>query len=88
MARPRYWPFSRVVAERVVRLASLVMAVFMFLPLPFANSLPAVSVITLALGLSERDGLWLFGGAVVSLASTAILLAFFAAGTFAMLSFF
>ncbi len=88
MARPRYWPFSRVVAERIVGLTSLVMAIFMFLPIPFANSLPAVSVITLALGLGEHDGLWLAGGVVASLVSTAIVFAIFAAGTFAMLSFF
>jgi hypothetical protein len=88
MARPRYWPLSRVVAERIVGLASLVMAVFMFLPIPFANSLPAVSVIALALGLGEHDGLWLAGGVVASLVSTAIVAAIFTAGTFAMLSIF
>jgi len=88
MVRPRYWPFSRVLAERIVGLISLVMAIFMFLPIPFANSLPAVSVITLALGLGEQDGLWLAGGVVLSLVSTAIVFAIFAAGTLAMLSFF
>lgn len=88
MARPRYWPFSRLVAERIVGLTSLVMAIFMFLPIPFANSLPAVSVITLALGLGEHDGLWLAGGVMFSLASTALVFAIFAAGTFAVLSFF
>ncbi|MEY8098630.1 exopolysaccharide biosynthesis protein [Falsihalocynthiibacter sp. S25ZX9] len=88
MARPRYWPFSRVVAERVVGLTSLVMAIFMFLPIPFANALPAVSVITLALGLGEHDGVWLAGGVVASLVSTVIVFAIFSAGTFAMLSFF
>tara|TARA_R110002072_G_scaffold98398_2_gene216434 strand:- start:3858 stop:4487 length:630 start_codon:yes stop_codon:yes gene_type:complete len=88
MARPRYWPFSRVVAERIVGLTSLLMAIFMFLPIPFANSLPAASVIILALGLGEHDGLWLLGGLATSLISTAIVFAIFAAGTFAMLSFF
>lgn len=88
LARPRYWPFSRVLAERIVGLASLLMAIFMFLPIPFANSLPAVSVIMLALGLGEHDGLWIAGGVVISLVSTAIVFVIFAAGTFAMLSFF
>lgn len=88
MARPRYWPFSRVVAERIVGLISMVMAVFMFLPIPFANSLPAISVIMLALSLGEHDGVWLAGGVVLSLASTALVFAIFATGTFAMLSFF
>jgi hypothetical protein len=88
MVRPRYWPFSRAVAERVVGIISLVMAIFMFLPIPFANSVPALSVITLALGLGQHDGLWLAGGGVLSLVSAAIVFAIFAAGTFAMLSFF
>jgi hypothetical protein len=88
MARPRYWPLSRLSAERIVGFASLVMAVFMFLPIPFSNSLPAVSVIMLALSLSECDGLWLAGGVITSLISTAIVVVIFAAGAFAMLSFF
>lgn len=87
MARPRYWPFSRVLAERIVGLTSLVMAIFMFLPIPFANTLPAVSVITLALGLGEHDGLWLAGGVVAGLVSIAIVVAIFAAGTFVIFSF-
>jgi hypothetical protein len=88
LARPRYWPFSHGISERIVGAISLVMAIFMFLPIPFANSLPAMSVIALALGLGERDGLWLGGGFVLSVISTAVVFAIFAAGTFAMLSFF
>jgi len=64
------------------------MAIFMFLPIPFANTLPALSVIMLALSLGERDGLWLIGGFIVSLVSFTVVAAIFAAGAFAMLSFF
>jgi hypothetical protein len=88
LAHPRFWPLSRRAAELTVGLACLVMAIFMFLPIPFANTLPALSVIMLALSLGERDGLWLLGGFVVSLASFAVVAAIFAAGAFAMLSFF
>lgn len=87
MARPRYWPFSRASGERLIGAASLLMAIFLFLPIPFANSLPAISVIMLALGLGERDGLWLAGGIITSLTSTALVFAIFAAGTFAISSF-
>lgn len=88
LAHPRFWPLSRRAAELTVGLACLMMAIFMFLPIPFANTLPALSVIMLALSLGERDGLWLFGGFVVSLASFAVVGAIFAAGAFAMVSFF
>jgi hypothetical protein len=88
LARPRYWALSRKAADLTVGIACLVMAIVMFLPIPFANTLPALSVIMLALSLGERDGLWLLGGFIVSLASFAVVIAIFAAGTFAMLSFF
>ena len=88
MARPRYWPFSRASGERIIGAASLLMAIFLFLPIPFANSLPAISVVMLALSLGERDGLWLTGGILASVVSTALVATIFIAGTFAMLSFF
>ncbi len=88
LARPRYWILSRKTADRPVGIASLAMAVFMLLPIRYANTLPALSVIMLALRLSERDGLWLIEGLVVSLASLAVVAAIFAAGAFTMLSFF
>jgi len=88
LARPRYWALSRKAADQAVGIACLVMAVFMFLPIPFANTLPALSVIMLALSLGERDGLWLAGGFIVSIASFAVVAAIFAAGAFTMLSIF
>lgn len=88
LARPRYWPLSPRAAELTVGMACLVMAIFMFLPIPFANTLPALSVIMLALSLGERDGLWLFGGFIVSLVSFAVVAAIFSAGAFAMMSLF
>ena len=60
----------------------------MFRPIPFANTLPALSVIMLAISLGERDGLWLLARFIVSLASFAVVAAIFAADAFAMISFF
>jgi len=88
LARPRYWILPPKAAERVIGIATLVMSVFMFLPIPFGNTLPALSVIMLALSLSARDGLWLFAGFVVSFASFAVVAAVFAAGAFALFSIF
>ncbi|KIN73502.1 Exopolysaccharide synthesis, ExoD [Sulfitobacter guttiformis KCTC 32187] len=88
LARPRYWMLPPKAADLTIGIAALVMSVFMFLPIPFGNTLPALSVILLALSLSERDGLWLLAGFATSLASFAVVAAVFAAGAFAMLSFF
>lgn len=71
LARPRWWPTSYPFAERAIGLAALILAVFLFLPIPFANGLPALSIVMLALGLSERDGYWFAAGILSALVSTA-----------------
>ena len=87
LARPRYWVLSQKAAERTVGVGCLIMSVFVLLPIPFANALPALSVIMLAFSLGERDGLWLLGGGLIGLVSIALVFAIFAAGAFTVLSF-
>ena len=69
LARPRYWPMPRVVAERCVGLAVLLMAFVLVFPIPFGNWTPAVAAILVSLGLCKRDGLWLGCGAPVAAGS-------------------
>ncbi len=88
LARPRFWILSPKAADLIIGSASLVMSIFMFLPIPFGNTLPALSVIMLALSLSERDGLWLLAGFLVSFASFVVVAVVFTAGAFAMVSIF
>lgn len=72
LARPRWWPASYRLAEQAIGVATLILGIFLFLPIPFANGLPALSIIFLALGLSERDGWWLAAGMLLALVSTAV----------------
>jgi hypothetical protein len=60
-------------AERVIGLVALGLAVILFLPIPFANILPAASIALLALGLAERDGLAVLLGYLVAAASLTVL---------------
>lgn len=85
LARPRWWPASFVWAERLVGVATLILAIFLFLPIPFANGLPALSIIMLALGLSERDGFWFAGGLALTLISIAIVTGLVFLGGYAVL---
>ena len=87
LAKPRWWPTSYNLAERVIGAATLILAVFLFLPIPFANGLPALSIIMLALGLSERDGYWLAGGVFLTLFSTVFVAGMISVGAFAALEF-
>ena len=85
LARPRWWPTSYLLAERLIGAATLILAVFLFLPIPFANGLPALSIIMLALGLSERDGCWFAAGLLLTLISAAFVTGMVLLGGFAVL---
>lgn len=69
LARPRYWPLSRVFAERFVGAVVLAMALVLCLPIPFGNWAPALAVVLVALGLTERDGVWIACGTLIAAAS-------------------
>ena len=84
-ARPRRWPTSELLVERLIGATVLVLALFLFLPIPFANGLPALSIIMLALALGERDGRWLAGGLALALVSTAVVAGMVAVGVAAAL---
>lgn len=88
MAKPRWWPKSYLAAERVIGGTSLILAVFLFLPIPFANGLPALSIVMLALGLSERDGYWFIAGLVLALISCLVVVGILSVGAFAFLGLF
>jgi hypothetical protein len=86
LARPRLWPGgATAVIDRVIGLACLVMALLLFLPIPFANGLPALAIIALGLALSERDGLWLCLGLIATLCALGLVAAILGGGAFAQL---
>ena len=72
LARPRWWPGSYQLAERIIGLCTFVLAGLLSLPIPFANAGPALAIVMLALGLSERDGYWLVAGLAASAAAIAL----------------
>jgi len=52
--------------------ASFAMAFILFLPIPLGNMLPSVAICIMALGLLERDGVWIVLGLLVAVASVVI----------------
>lgn len=60
-------------AERVIGFITFLLAVILFLPIPFGNIPPALAVSCIALGLAERDGLAVLLGYVFALAAAALL---------------
>ena len=80
MARPRLWPATYRLGERLAGAVSIGLALMIMLPIPFANGPPALAICLLALGISERDGLWLGAGIVMGAIAVGIVAGLFLAG--------
>jgi hypothetical protein len=83
LARPHFWPRPHRVTDRLIGFLTLLMSVLIFLPIPFANGIPALAVVAFALAISERDGLWLAAGIVIAAAGVAFVSAIVGSGFFA-----
>lgn len=62
LLRPRYGFAARPPLEYVVGAVCLLLATVLALPIPLGNTLPALAISVLALGVLERDGIWILGG--------------------------
>lgn len=58
--------------EQVISLFAFVLAVVLFLPIPFGNTVPALAIVILALAVLERDGVAAIAGSLVGLAGVAV----------------
>ena len=74
--KPRFTFLYNPWLDRLTGLIGLVLAIIVFLPIPFGNMLPALALSAFGLGVAERDGVvGLFGGvmAMVSIFVLAVL---------------
>lgn len=71
-SRPRWTPLSDEALLRACSVVVLLMGVVLFLPLPFLNTLPGLSMLALGVGLMNRDGAFLLAG--TGLAAVVLLL--------------
>lgn len=66
LLRPRLQALAGARASRWLGGLCVVLACILVLPIPMGNMLPAWAISMLALGLLQRDGLWVLAGIVVS----------------------
>jgi hypothetical protein len=66
LLRPRLGVWVRPPVEYLVGAVCLLLAVVLVLPIPLGNTLPALAISVLALGVLERDGLWVLAGTVAA----------------------
>ena len=81
LLKPRLLWMTTAVGERLIGIVCLFLAVVLVLPIPFGNMLPAAAISLLALGVLERDGLWVIAGLIAAAAGT-VLVAGVLAGMF------
>ncbi|MHA6692696.1 exopolysaccharide biosynthesis protein [Devosia sp. A449] len=92
LMRPRLEILAKPPAEYLIGAIALILAIILFLPIPLGNMLPAIAICVLALGLIERDGVWVLIGTAVSIASaiivSGVIAAFAYAGWLAITTYF
>ncbi|MDO9527077.1 MAG: exopolysaccharide biosynthesis protein [Gemmobacter sp.] len=69
---PRWLALSTVTGDRCFGALCLVLAIVLVLPIPLGNMLPAFAISVIALGILEKDGVWIAVGSVIGLGSLAI----------------
>jgi hypothetical protein len=72
LLQPRWRGLTRSPMDHAIGLVCLVLALLLILPIPLGNVLPALAISLLALGLLERDGLWVLAGFFMAAAALAV----------------
>lgn len=69
LMKARLGIFASHSAEKPIGALCLILAIVLTLPIPLGNMPPAFAMSLMALGILERDGLWVLIGAIIGLAS-------------------
>lgn len=73
LSRPRLSALSRPPLDRLVGLGLVVFSASILVPLPGTNSVPAVAIVLVSMGLLQRDGIVILAGLLLGLAWIATL---------------
>jgi hypothetical protein len=74
LLNPRLTIFFGTIGDRVIGLLCFGLAILLFLPIPFANLLPALAIACFSLALIEKDGLVALFGLVVAGAAIGVII--------------
>lgn len=67
--KPRLEFLTHAPAERFIALICVVLSLMIAMPVPFGNALPALAICLFAMGILQRDGLFILFGLIATLAS-------------------
>lgn len=86
--KPRLTFLYNPVGDRLMGFLCFILALIVFLPIPFGNMLPSFAIAAFAIGAAERDGLVALVGWAFSIISIAVLWIFSKAIIAAVMAFF
>lgn len=66
LLRPRILALTTPVMKQVIGGLMLILSLLIMLPIPLGNTLPSISIVIIAMGLAQRDGIFIIGGLVVA----------------------
>jgi hypothetical protein len=72
LLRPRLSGLALPPMEYLLGLTCLALAVVLVLPIPLGNNPPALAIALIALGILERDGLWILAGLCITALSVTV----------------
>ena len=72
LLKPRLLFITSVTGEKIIGGLCLLLAIVLAMPIPLGNMLPAFAISLMALGVLERDGLWVVLGVIVGALSMVI----------------
>lgn len=73
LLRPRLVALAHPPFEYLVGAVCFLLAVILFLPIPFGNMPPALAICLFSLGILERDGVWILAGFATAIASVVLI---------------
>lgn len=73
---PRLKFLAKPPADRLIALICALLSLTIMMPIPFGNALPALAICFFAIGILQRDGLFVVGGLLVTMLGTAAISAF------------
>ena len=85
LLRPRLQPLVEPAAVRAIGVISSLLALILFLPIPFGNMLPALAISLFAIGILRRDGLLVLAGIACALLAVGLVWGLGAIGLDALL---
>jgi hypothetical protein len=73
---PRMIYLTTPLTNRFIALVCVVLSLMIMMPIPFGNALPALAICLFAIGILQRDGLFIIFGTVITMLSATLIWAF------------